>query len=242
MSKSYSNAELRVLAIKLGKSLRTLRYWQSQGADLESEEFVRRFAERKAIKGKQTAKARISRHAKRHASSVAGQGTPGERARGGFEQPSNGETPVGRRGATGTLTRLESQEAEAYSRLQVALERGDPIAIDAAQTFWLRVAETLRRLDAGLELGRRSLEEQVPSKLACDVALAISDWLRVAFAQFLSSECRMLMAFKDVGEFKAYAFSRFVSILHMTVRNSLKTQSPIPDWAALKVRESWNVQ
>jgi hypothetical protein len=150
--------------------------------------------------------------------------------------------PVGRRGAAGTLTRLESQEAEAYSRLQVALERGDPIAIDAAQTFWLRVAETLRRLDAGLELGRRSLEEQVPKKLACDVALAISDWLRVAFAQFLSSECRMLMAFKDVGEFKAYAFSRFVSILHMTVRNSLKTQSPIPDWAALKVRESWNVQ
>jgi hypothetical protein len=97
-------------------------------------------------------------------------------------------------------------------------------------------------LDAGLELGRRSLEEQVPKKLACDVALAIADWLRIAFAQFLSSEVRMLMGFKDVGELKAYAFSRFVSILHLTVRNSLQTASAIPSWAATKIKESWNVQ
>jgi hypothetical protein len=27
----------------------------------------------------------------------------------------------------------------------------------------------------------------------------------------------------------------------LTVRNSLKTQSPIPEWAAEKVKESWNV-
>jgi hypothetical protein len=27
----------------------------------------------------------------------------------------------------------------------------------------------------------------------------------------------------------------------MTVRNSLKTNSPIPDWPAEEVKESWNV-
>jgi hypothetical protein len=43
------------------------------------------------------------------------------------------------------------------------------------------------------------------------------------------------------SEFKRYAIERFRSILHMTVRNSLKTKSPIPDWAAEKVKESWNV-
>jgi hypothetical protein len=91
-------------------------------------------------------------------------------------------------------------------------------------------------------LGRRDAEEQVPKKLACDVALAIADWLRISFTVFLSSEARPLMGIRDVGEWKAYAIERFRSILHLTVRNSLKTQSPIPDWAAEKVKESWNVQ
>jgi hypothetical protein len=47
---------------------------------------------------------------------------------------------------------------------------------------------------------------------------------------------------KDVGEWKSHAVQAFKSILHLTVRNSLKTQSPIPDWAAAKIKESWNVQ
>jgi len=53
MPKSYSNAELRDLASKLGKSLRTLRYWAAQNCDLENEESVRQFADYKAIKGRQ---------------------------------------------------------------------------------------------------------------------------------------------------------------------------------------------
>jgi hypothetical protein len=137
---------------------------------------------------------------------------------------------------------LEASEETAYRRLQVALERGDPFAVQAAQDFWLKCSETLRRLDLAVELARRDAEEQVPKRLACDVALAISDWLRIAFALFLSSETMALMGLKTPGEFKAYAFKRFVSILHLTVRNSLATRSPIPGWAAEKVKESWNVQ
>jgi hypothetical protein len=37
-------------------------------------------------------------------------------------------------------------------------------------------------------LARRDAEEQVPKRLACDIALYISDWLRISFAVFLSSE------------------------------------------------------
>jgi hypothetical protein len=87
--------------------------------------------------------------------------------------------------------------------------------IDACQTYWLKVAETLRRLDAGIELGRRSAEEQVPKKLACDVALYISDWLRIAFVKFLSSESRSLMGIRDVGQWKYYAMERFKGILDL---------------------------
>jgi hypothetical protein len=97
-------------------------------------------------------------------------------------------------------------------------------------------------LDLAVEVARRQEEAQVPLKTAQAAVLSVSDWLRIAFAQFLSSEVRMLMGCKEVGEFKAYAFERFKSILHLTVRDSLKTNSPIPDWAAEKVKESWNVQ
>lgn len=72
--------------------------------------------------------------------------------------------------------------------------------------------------------------------------IVLSEWLRIAFAVFLSSETVPLMGLRSPGEFKHYAFERFRSILHMTVRNSLKIQSPIPDWAAEKIKESWNVQ
>src|SRR5262245_35348807 len=81
----------------------------------------------------------------------------------------------------------------------------------------------------------------VPKRLASGVALAIADWLRISFALFLSSETLPLMGLKNSGEFKLYAFQRFKSILHMTVRNSLRTQSPIPSWAASKIAESWNI-
>jgi hypothetical protein len=49
------------------------------------------------------------------------------------------------------------------------------------------------------------------------------------------------MGIKDVGEWKHYAVQRFKGIIDLTVRNSLGTQSAIPDWAAAKIKESWNV-
>jgi|SRR6516164_129914 hypothetical protein len=114
--------------------------------------------------------------------------------------------------------------------------------LNKAQMFWVRCAESLRKLDLSVELGRRDLEETVPKRLACEIAAYISDWLRISFAVFLGSQVKPLMGIRDVGEWKHYAIERFRSILNMTVRNSLKTNSPILDWAARQVMESWNVQ
>ena len=91
-------------------------------------------------------------------------------------------------------------------------------------------------------MARRDAEEQVPKKLAQDISLFIAEWIRIAFAQFLSSEARSLMGIKDLGEFKAYAIERFRGILDLTVKSSLQTRSRIPEWAAEKVKEAWNVQ
>ena len=66
--------------------------------------------------------------------------------------------------------------------------------------------------------------------------------LRTAFEQFLSSESPGLMAIADLGEFKFSAIERFRGILHATVKASLRTDpQSIPDWAAARVVEAWNV-
>ena len=74
------------------------------------------------------------------------------------------------------------------------------------------------------------------------IATQISEWLRIAFAQFLSSESPSLMQVTDFGEFKFSAIERFRGILHATVKASLRAAPPpIPDWAAVQVIEGWNV-
>ena len=75
-----------------------------------------------------------------------------------------------------------------------------------------------------------------------EIVTFVSEWLRIAFVTFLSEESKALMGIRDVGQRKYYAMERFKGILDLTVHNSLKTNSPIPDWAAEKIKELWNVQ
>jgi hypothetical protein len=152
--------------------------------------------------------------------------------RGGFSESAIGEARVfsdqcrgiQRSKRSSSIDELDDHVTVAWLRVTPASE---DMRAESWQTLSLRVAMPKNRC-------RR--------KLACDVALAISDWLRISFMVWLSSESRMLMGFEDVGSFKAHAMETFKSILHMTVKSSLKTQSPIPDWAASKIKESWNVQ
>jgi hypothetical protein len=52
----------------------------------------------------------------------------------------------------------------------------------------------------------------------------------------------VLMGLKNPGEFRAYFKERFSGIVDLTVRGSLKTNSPVPIWAGRRIREAWNVQ
>jgi hypothetical protein len=106
----------------------------------------------------------------------------------------------------------------------------------------LKCSETLRRLDLAVEIARRQEETQVPLRRAEDVATAIAEWLRISVTTFLSSETGALMGIRDHGEFRHYFMTRFKGIVELTVRNSLKTQSPIPTWAAAKIAQAWNVE
>jgi hypothetical protein len=73
------------------------------------------------------------------------------------------------------------------------------------------------------------------------IAAQISDWLRIAFAQFLSAESPGLMGIKDLGEFKFSAIESFRGILHRTVKKSIGKKPSIPPWAVNRIREAWNV-
>jgi len=140
------------------------------------------------------------------------------------------------------LARLEKEEEQGYRRLEAALANGNAVAIDAAQTYWLRVAETLRRLDRELEISRRGEEQMISLKEAQDTITYCAEWLRISIATFLSSETSSLMAIKDGGEFWHYFGQRLKGILDLVVRNADRTNSAIPDWAKDRIKTAWNVQ
>jgi hypothetical protein len=74
--------------------------------------------------------------------------------------------PVGKRGAAAALIRLKMTEERAFARLERAIESGNPFQVKAAQEFYLRASEVLRRLDLSIEIERRNAVELIPQKQA----------------------------------------------------------------------------
>jgi hypothetical protein len=161
-----------------------------------------------------------------------------------FKIPGNGKLPpAGKTGAGHTLRRLEEEEQRAYARMQVALERGNPIEIQNAQELWLKIAEVLRRLDAGVAVSRRSEEEMIPLKTAQDTMTFVSEWLRVSLSTFLSAEGLILAAgFPTIGELKVYFVERFRGVMFLTLNNAGKTNSAVPPWALERIKIAFNVE
>jgi len=71
------------------------------------------------------------------------------------------------------LARLEEIEERAHARLMRAINAGNPFQVKAAQEFYLRCSETLRRLDLAVETERRTALEQIPKRHVSAVAIAI---------------------------------------------------------------------
>ena len=236
---AYSQVEIREYCRKLGKSESTLWRWIRQGCDLRNPKSVAEWVTRNTIRETNISKAQK----RRRDGNQAAQRTRPARDPGAVEHSGNGELAApGRRGAAHALARLELQEEESYRRLQAVLASGDPFAVDAAQSFWLRVAEVLRRLDRELELSRRSEQEMIPLKDATDAIVAVSEWTRIALVTLLSAEGVTLAAgFKSIGEFKAYFVQRLHGVLTLTIKSADRTRSPVPSWAKRAVWEAWNI-
>jgi hypothetical protein len=101
----------------------------------------------------------------------------------------------------------------------------------------------LRRLDAGVAISRRSEQEMIPLKAAQDTITFVSEWLRVSICVFLSAEGLTLAGgFKTVGELKVYFIERFKGVMFFTLKNSGKTNSPVPPWALERIKIAFNVE
>jgi hypothetical protein len=218
------------VADRLGKHPATIWRWVARGCDIDSEDSIQQFLLGKRRQNPTSAEYAVDPQEPQHEPEP---------------QPdlnSIALAPVGKRGAAAALQRLEEIEERSFARLERAIESGNSFQVKAAQEFYLRCSESLRKLDAAIETERRTILEQVPMRQVESVAVQISTWLRIAFAQFLSSESPCLMSIKDLGEFKFSAIERFRGILHATVKASLRTDpQPIPPWAAANVIEAWNV-
>jgi hypothetical protein len=223
------SALVRAVAKKTGKSVGTIWRYARNGCDINDPASIKAFVDGNELR--------------QHANLI-------RRKKGGNQTKTDSNhapdldqialMPVGKKGAAAALARLEIFEVQAHGRLLQAIENGDALRIKTAQENYLRTAEVLRRLDAAIETERRNSEEQVPKKAAEAIVLHIAEWLRIAFAQFLSSESRSLMGIKDISEFQAYALNRFQGIIFAAVKTSRKTNSPIPTWAETMVIEAWN--
>jgi hypothetical protein len=223
----YSQIEFAEYARKIRKSRSTLFRWIREGCNLRDPKSVREWVTRNQIRETNIEKARKRRRDKEAKESTQ---TTQRRVVGSFDPPGNSELPpIGKKGAAAALERLEQAEERAHARLEAALLGRDAVQIAACQDFWLKCSETLRRLDLAVEIARRQEETQIPLKAAEDAVTTAAEWMRIGFATFLSSEAQGLMGIRDVGEWKHYAIS-------------LKTRSPVPEWASSQIRETWNVQ
>jgi hypothetical protein len=163
-----TTARVRTVAELTGKSVGTIWRWVRQGCDLNSPASINEHLEGN----------RLRQHA-----NLIPKGKGGSQTEPAADSaPDLNEIelmPIGKKGAAAALARLEFFEVQAHTRLLQAIEKGEPLKIKAAQEFYLRTTDTLRRLDLAVETERRNAEEQVPKKQVEAVALHVAEWLRL---------------------------------------------------------------
>jgi hypothetical protein len=230
--------DVKSVADRLRKHPATVWRWIARGCDINSEDSIQQFLSGKKRRRNQN----TVQKSKKENTSPGSVAEPQEIEHEPAPDLNAIElSPVGRRGAAAALQRLEEIEERAHARLMRAIEAGNQFQVKAAQEFYLRCSETLRRLDLAVETERRTALEEIPMRQVAAVAIEISTLLRLSFEQFLGSESAGLMATTDLGAFKFLAFERFRGILHQKVKASIADNSPLPSWAQAQVIEAWNV-
>ncbi len=148
------------LAKKYGCTARTIRSWRAENAPLHSPARMRAW-----LAGRKNIPPGLA--------VATEQGEP--------SLPGTIDAPEAT-GAAGALHRLERAEVSAYSRLQAALKRRDPLAIKTCREGWLHLTDQLRHFERAISDDKRHRGLLV-SRTEIETALA---WL--GYAMRLASE------------------------------------------------------
>ena len=72
--------------------------------------------------------------------------------------------------------------------------------------------------------------------------LYVTEWMRVSFTTFFSSEGTAILGLTTVPELKSYVYERFHGVLQLVIKSADRTNSPIPDWAKSAIETGWNIK
>ena len=153
--------DVKSVADRLRKHPATVWRWIARGCDINSEDSIQQFLSGKKRRRNQN----TVQKSKKENTSPGSVAEPQEIEHEPAPDLNAIElSPVGRRGAAAALQRLEEIEERAHARLMRAIEAGNQFQVKAAQEFYLRCSETLRRLDLAVETERRTALEEIPMR------------------------------------------------------------------------------
>lgn len=121
---------------------------------------------------------------------------------------------AGKRGAQFALQRLEGAECAAFEDVVEAAGSGDPLALANARKSWLALVESLRRIDAGIESGRRAAGELRPTSELLEAAH------RMAFAFRTSTNILESSILSEVFHLDKGAWEIIKPVIHRLLTES----------------------
>jgi hypothetical protein len=112
-------------------------------------------------------------------------------------------------GPAAALKRLERAEVESYRAFSRAVTAGDPVTVKTTRENWLRIVESLRKLDLQVGLDGRELIPKVEVEAGIKRAMeAFQSAMGRAFENELPTLCRGLEA-SEIAVILNKAYARF---------------------------------
>jgi hypothetical protein len=120
--------------------------------------------------------------------------------------------------------------------LNAAIAEADPVFISSATKDHVAIAGALIKFENLVAAEQRESGALLPKAEVENAIFAISDWIRLSFQAWLSSETPSLVAIKDPREFVGATRAGFALAVKSGFEDSLKSRNPIPEWIVAILR------
>ena len=209
---------IKEAAALVGKSVKTLYKYKSEGCNIEDEKELKAWAEKKALTARGKSKVIVGI-------------TPGDQI------DIKNLPEVGSEGAPQALKRLQRFERLTAQRFELALAGKDALAIKTAREDHTAVAATLMKYEKEIEQHLRDSGELISRRDMLNGIAAAANWMRLGFVQWISASLPDILALADNPRAaKAKIIETFPGSLVAAIRQ--ESRLPVPrDVEALIAQE-----